>query len=65
MLLSATAGAWLASLAIVASSVTAVLIATRAAAAQRGRNVNPLPVIFAASIIGGSVSAVAAALLSS
>lgn len=63
MLLIATSLAWLASCAVAAVFLTAVLTATRAVLARRSKNVNPAAVVLAASVVGGSVSLLALALL--
>ena len=63
MLLFATSLAWLASCAVAAVFLAVVLLATRAALARRSKNVNPAAVVLAASLVGGSVSLLALALL--
>jgi uncharacterized membrane protein len=63
MLLTATGLTWLASCAVAAVFLTGVLMATRAALARRSKKVNPAAVVLAASVVGGSMSLLALALL--
>ena len=63
MLLTATGLAWLASCAVAAVFLAGVFLATRAALARRSKNVNPAAVVLAASVVGGSMSLLALALL--
>jgi hypothetical protein len=49
---------------VAAAFLTAVLLFTRAALARRSKNVNPAAVVLAASLVGGSMSLLALALLS-
>lgn len=65
MLLTATGVAWLISCAVAAVFLAGVFLATRAALARRSKNVNPAAVVLAASVVGGSVSLLALALLAS
>lgn len=64
MVLIATGLTWLASGVVVVVFLAGVLAATRAALVRRSRNVNPAAVVLAASVVGGSISLVALALLS-
>ena len=64
MLLTATGLTWAASCAVAAAFLTAVLLFTRAALARRSKKVNPAAVVLAASLVGGSMSLLALALLS-
>jgi hypothetical protein len=64
MLLIATGLAWLASYAVVVVFLAGVLAATRAALVRMSKNVNPAAVVLAASVVGGSISLLALAVLS-
>jgi hypothetical protein len=63
MLLTATGLAWLASCALAAVFLAGVLLATRAALERRSKNVSPAALVLAASVVGGSMSLLALALL--
>ena len=65
MLLIATGLTWVASCAVAAAFLTGVLFLTRAALARRSTNVTPAAVVLTASLVGGSMSLLALALLSS
>ena len=64
MPLTATSLAWLASCVVAAVFLAGVLVATRAALARRSNTVKPAAVVLAASLVGGSMSLLALALLS-
>ena len=65
MLVSATSVAWLASFAVAAAFLALVLLVTRAALTRVRGDVDPAAWVLAASVVGGSVSVLALALLPS
>lgn len=64
MLLTATSVAWIASAAVAAVFLAAVLLVTRATLTRVRGTVDPAAWVLAASVVGGSVSVLALALLS-
>lgn len=64
MLLTATSFAWLASCAVAAAVLALILVVTRATLTRIRGTVDPAAWVLAASVVGGSVSVLALALLS-